>query len=48
VTAAQMVVTFTKVKPLAADGSAPAAPLLKRTRMTLAAGSHVPAIVDNV
>jgi len=48
VTAAQMVVTFTKVKPLGADGSAPASPLLKRTRMTLNAGSLTPVIVDNV
>lgn len=48
VTAAQMVVTFTKVKPLNADGSVPAAPLLKRTRMTMNAGSLTPVIVDNV
>jgi alkaline phosphatase D len=48
VTAAQMVVTFTKVRPLNADGSAPASPLLKRTRMTMNAGSLVPVIVDNV
>ena len=48
VTAAQMVVTFTKVKPLNADGSAPASPLLKRTRMTMNAGSLAPVIVDNV
>jgi len=48
VTAAQMVVTFTKVKPLNADGSAPASPLLKRTRMTMNAGSVTPVIVDNV
>ena len=48
VTAAQMVVTFTKVKPLNADGTAPASPLLKRTRMTMNAGSVTPVIVDNV
>jgi alkaline phosphatase D len=48
VTAAQMVVTFTKVKPLNADGTAPASPLLKRTRMTMNAGSPVPVIADNV
>jgi alkaline phosphatase D len=42
-----MVVTFNKVKPLNGDGTAPAAPLLKRTQMTLAAGSLVPVIVDN-
>jgi alkaline phosphatase D len=47
-TASQMVVTFNKVKPLNADGTAPASPLLKRTRMTLSAGSTVPVIVDNV
>ena len=43
-----MVVTFNKVKPLNADGTLPASPLLKRTRMTLSAGSTVPVIVDNV
>jgi alkaline phosphatase D len=48
VTPAQMVVTFTKVKPLNADGTAPASPLLKRTRMTVNAGSTTPVIVDNV
>ncbi len=48
VSASQMVVTFNKVKPLNADGTAPASPLLKRTRMTLSAGSLVPVIADNV
>ena len=48
VTAAQLVVTFNKVKPLNGDGSAPEAPLLKRTRMTLAAGSLAPVVEDNV
>lgn len=48
VTAAQMVVTFTKVKPLNADGTLPGSPLLKRTRMTMNAGSLTPVIVDNV
>jgi alkaline phosphatase D len=48
VTAAQMVVTFNKVKPLNVDGSVPASPLLKRTRMTVTAGSTTPVIVDNV
>ncbi|MCK9685075.1 alkaline phosphatase D family protein [Scleromatobacter humisilvae] len=48
VTATQLVVTYNKVKPLNADGTAPAAPLLKRTQMTLAAGSLVPVIADNV
>ncbi|MEP6503753.1 MAG: alkaline phosphatase D family protein, partial [Betaproteobacteria bacterium] len=47
VTAAQMVVTFNKVKPLNVDGTAPASPLLKRTRITVTAGSLVPVIVDN-
>ena len=48
VTAAQMVVTFNKVKPLNPDGTAPTSPLLKRTRMTVTAGSITPVIVDNV
>ena len=48
VTAASFVVVFNKVKPLNADGSAPASPLLKRTRMTLAAGSTRPVVEDNV
>jgi alkaline phosphatase D len=39
---------FNKVKPLDADGTAPADPLLKRTRITLAAGSTTPVIEDNV
>ena len=47
-TADQLVVTFHKVRPLNADGSAPAAPLLKRTRITLASGSLSPVVVDNV
>jgi alkaline phosphatase D len=47
VTPAQMVVTFTKVKPLNADGTLPASPLLKRTRMTVNAGSVTPVVVDN-
>ena len=48
VTATQMVVTFNKVRPLNPDGTAPASPLLKRTQMTLAAGSLVPVIADGV
>lgn len=48
VTPQQLVVTFHKVKPLEADGSVPAAPLLKRTRITLAAGSLVPVVEDGV
>ncbi|TFW22816.1 alkaline phosphatase [Massilia arenosa] len=48
VTAQAFTVTFHKVKPLNADGSKPAAPLLKKTRITLAAGSTVPKVEDNV
>ena len=47
-TANALVVTYHKVKPLNADGSLPASPLLKRTRITLAAGSKVPVVEDNV
>ncbi|WP_426210840.1 alkaline phosphatase D family protein [Massilia sp. TWP1-3-3] len=48
VTAASFVVMFNKVKPLNADGSKPASPLLKRTRITLASGSTSPVVEDNV
>jgi alkaline phosphatase D len=48
VTAASFSVVFNKVKPLNADGTKPAAPLAKRTRITLAAGSTVPTVADNV
>lgn len=48
ITSDSMVVVFNKVKPLASDGSAPAQPLLKRTRMTLAKGSTTPLIEDNI
>lgn len=48
VTPTQMVVTFNKVKPLDSDGTVPASPLLKRTRMTVTAGSLVPVIADDV
>ena len=41
-------VMFNKVKPLNADGSKPASPLLKRTRITLAVGSTSPLGEDNV
>ncbi|CAN5325065.1 alkaline phosphatase D family protein [soil metagenome] len=44
----KLVVMFNKVKPLNSDGSVPTSPLLKRTRMTLAAGSTSPVIEDNV
>ena len=48
VTAAQLVVVFNKVKPLNADGTAPTAPLLKRTRITVAAGTTTAVVEDNV
>lgn len=48
VTPTSMVVTFNKVRPLASDGTAPADPLLKRTRITLVSGSKVPLVEDNV
>jgi alkaline phosphatase D len=41
-------VTYTKVKPLDSDGSVPADPLLKRTRITVNAGSTTPVVEDNV
>jgi len=47
-TAASLVVVYNKVKPLNADGSLPASPLLKRTRITLAAGSTTPVVQDDV
>ncbi|SFC16410.1 alkaline phosphatase [Collimonas sp. OK412] len=48
VTSDSIVVVFNKVKPLAAGNSAPQQPLLKRTRITLAKGSAVPQVEDNV
>ena len=48
VTPQQLVVTFHKLRPLNSDGSAPTDPLLKRTRITLAAGSTTPLVQDNV
>ena len=48
VTANSFIVIFNKVKPLNADGTRPASPLLKRTRITLRAGSRTPVIEDNV
>jgi alkaline phosphatase D len=48
VTASSFTVLFNKVKPLGADGSKPAAPLLKRTRISLALGSTTPVVEDNV
>ncbi len=48
VTADSFTVWFKKVKPLNADGSKPASPLLKTTRITVAAGSNTPQVQDNV
>ena len=48
VTPAAFTVVFNKVKPLNADGTRPASPLLKRTKITLAAGSTSPVVEDNV
>lgn len=48
VTASSFTVVFNKVKPLNADGTKPAAPLAKRTRITLRAGSSTPQVEDNV
>lgn len=47
VTPAAFTVVFHKVKPLNADGSKPASPLQKRTRITLALGSTSPVVEDN-
>jgi alkaline phosphatase D len=47
VTAAAFSVVFNKVKPLDPDGSRPASPLDRRTRITLQAGSTTPAVTDN-
>jgi alkaline phosphatase D len=47
-TAGSLVVTYTKVQPLNNDGTAPLVPLLERTRITLAAGSKVPSVADNI
>ena len=48
VTASAFVVIFNKVKPLNVDGTKPASPLLKQTRITVRAGSRTPVIEDNV
>ncbi|MEN9868468.1 MAG: hypothetical protein RL748_4058 [Pseudomonadota bacterium] len=48
VTANSFTVWFNKIKPLNADGSKPASPLLKRTKITVAAGSNRPVVEDNV
>ena len=47
-TPTHMVVMFNKVRPLNADGTTPSAPLLKRTRITLVAGTRTPLVEDNV
>ena len=41
-------VLFNKVKPLNSDGTKPAKPLAKRTRITVQAGSATPVVEDNV
>lgn len=48
VTPTSFVVTYNKVQPLNADGTVPASPLLKRTRITVNAGSTTPVVQDNV
>jgi len=48
VTAAAFTVVFNKVQPLNADGSKPAAPLARRTCITVRAGSNAPLVEDNV
>jgi alkaline phosphatase D len=48
VTSSSFTVWFNKVKPLNPDGTKPASPLLKRTKITLAAGSNRPVVEDNV
>ncbi len=48
VSAEAMVVTYSKMLPLNPDGTVPAAPLAKRTRITLAAGSTTPVVEDGV
>lgn len=48
VTASSFSVVYSKMQPLNADGSKPASPLLKRTRITLAAGSVAPVVEDGV
>lgn len=48
VTANSFNVVFKKVKPLNADGTKPTDPLLKSTKISLAAGSLTPVVTDNV
>lgn len=47
ITPGAFTVLFNKVKPLNSDGTAPAEPLAKRTRITLQTGSTTPAVEDN-
>lgn len=47
-TPTQFVAIFNKVKGLEADGSAPQAPLAKRTRLTITAGTSAVVVEDNV
>jgi len=48
VTPTSLTVTYTKVRPLNADGSAPLDPLQKRTRITLLSETTTPLVEDNV
>ncbi|HEY5801345.1 MAG TPA: alkaline phosphatase D family protein [Burkholderiaceae bacterium] len=48
VTASSFSVTFNKLRPLNADGTKPASPLLKRTRISVQSGSTRPVVEDNV
>jgi alkaline phosphatase D len=48
VTPTSMVVTFNKVLPLQADGTAPSHPVLQRTRITLLEGTTRPLVERNV
>jgi alkaline phosphatase D len=48
VTAESFVVVYNKVKPLNDNGTAPAQALARRTRITLASGSTLPVVKDNV
>lgn len=47
-TASSLQVIYTKMKPLTSSGTVPDSPVLKRTRITLAAGSKTPVVTDNV
>lgn len=47
-TASSLQVVYTKMKPLTSSGTVPDSPVLKRTRITLAAGSKQPVVTDNI